>query len=97
MLERHGCEVASAHGYTPALDHCNSGTEFHLFILGHSIPHEDKQSLVAAFRANCSAPIIALKVDGEEPVPGADFLIEPEPVGLLALVARVVAHEAMRA
>ncbi len=94
LLERQGCEVVSAHGYTAALDECNSGNPYHLFILGHSIPHKDKESLVAAFRAHFSAPIIALKKTGEGPVQGADFLIDPEPTELLALVAKVVAQKA---
>ena len=94
MLERQGCEVVSANGFTAAMEHCNSGTEFHLFILGHSIPHKDKEALAAAFRAHCSAPIIALKRFGEEPVRGADFLIEPEPNQLLALVANVISRKA---
>lgn len=97
LLESLGCEVVSASDFGHALQHCNRGSGFELFVLGHSIPATDKEKLVAAFRTHCSAPVIALKKFGEEPTSSADFEIEPEPGQLLQVISRVISGHAASA
>ena|SRR5919108_6097097 len=95
ILRQHGYDVVSALGFTPALKQCEqSGNRFQLFILGHSIPHSDKEALIAAFRAHCRAPVVALTRRGERQVEGADFQIEPEPQQIVELVARLISGAA---
>ncbi|HEV2118400.1 MAG TPA: hypothetical protein VGR48_20345 [Terriglobales bacterium] len=96
LLESLGCEVVSASEFSRALQLCNHGSRFGLFVLGHSIPTPEKEALVAAFRAHCSAPVIALKKVGEE-VTTADFQIEPDPSQLLDVISRVISRHAASA
>jgi CheY-like chemotaxis protein len=92
LLESLGCEVVSASDFGRALHYCNHAPRFQLFILGHSIPCAEKETLVAAFRAHGSAPIIALKKFGEESTPAADIHIEPEPSQLLDIISRLISY-----
>lgn len=97
LLERDGYDVVSSIGFTQSLEHCKQGG-FDLFILGHSIPHSDKQHLVETFRRVCPAPIISLRRNsGEELVRGADYHIEPDPEALLNLTSRVLGRDAATA
>jgi len=91
LLEQAGYEVLSALGFTEALKHCN-GEGFSLVTIGHSIPRSDKESLVAAVKAGCKAPILSLRRHGDLPVPGADHSIEvmEGPAALLAAVAKTL-------
>jgi CheY-like chemotaxis protein len=94
ILESKGYTVTSARGARDALQHCNSDTPFALFILGHSIPHVEKEALIEYFRANRpAAPIIARKRAGEEHVRGANLEIEPRPLVLLDSVATLIRGE----
>ncbi len=93
LLEREGHEVVSCLGFTESLKQCHSGN-VDLFLLGHSIPHPDKQKLVEAFRERCPAPIISLRRNaGEQPVEGADYHIEPDPEPLVKLLKRIFGGE----
>lgn len=86
LLRRQGYSVTSALGFTAGAQHCKAG-EFALFILGHTIPHGDKLELMRAFRANCAAPVLALRRYGDVPLPGADAQIYPDDIeGLLSTV-----------
>jgi DNA-binding response OmpR family regulator len=97
LLERDGYDVVSSIGFTESLEHCKRGG-FDLFILGHSIPHSDKQELVETFRRVSKAPIISLRRSaGEQLVPGADYHIEPDPEPLLNLASRVLGRDAASA
>ena len=60
ILETVGYEVVSACGFKDAIDQCERGGKFDLFVLGHSIPRSHKQDLIVAFRSRCPAPVIAL-------------------------------------
>ena len=97
LLEGQGYKVISALGIEEAMKQCQSGIKFDLFILGHSIPREDKAALVSEFHARCVGPIVALQGYDEEPIEGADFVIEPEPEKLLAVVKRVLSGNAASA
>lgn len=90
LLETQGYEVDSAIGFDNAMKRCQDGG-FDLFVLGHSIPPDEKRELVKAFRQTCPGPIISLRRSiGEERVDGADYHIEPDPEPLLKLVADLV-------
>lgn len=94
ILESRGYEVTSALGIRDAVQQCSSDTPFDLFILGHSIPHEEKEALIYHFRANRpSTPVVALKKIGEERVRGADVVIEPNPYELLDAAVKLISSE----
>jgi DNA-binding NtrC family response regulator len=89
LLEREGYEVVSAAGFSASLEKCKQGG-FELFVLGHSIPQEEKAKLVEEFRQSCPAPIISLRRNaGEQLVVHADHHIEPDPEPLLKLVSEL--------
>jgi len=87
----------SVSDFRNALQHCNEGSRFDMFVLGHSIPGPEKRALVDAFHAHCSAPVIALKRIGEEPTSEADFEIEPEPSQLLQVISSLLGGHAASA
>lgn len=89
ILEQEGHQVVSALGFTDALQQCESSKDFDLFILGHSIPHRDKEALITAFRVQCPAPVVALKTAYEQSVTSADFEVEPEPSAVVDIVSRI--------
>src|SRR5215471_16434222 len=60
LLEAQGYQLISTDRLESTLEQCKLGG-FDLFVLGHSIPQEDKQRLVEAFRQHCSAPTISLR------------------------------------
>lgn len=97
LLESLGFEVISASDFRQALQLCKNSAGLDLFVLGHSIPWEEREVLVSAFRAHCSAPVIALKRVGEEPTTSADFQIEPDPGQLLAVIRQVISPHAASA
>jgi PleD family two-component response regulator len=93
ILEDIGHQVVSALGFRDAMKECQNAEAYELFILGHSIPHSDKEALISAFRARNRAPVIALKRADERPVNGADFEVEPEPNQVVKLVGRIMADK----
>lgn len=97
LLESIGCEVTSVSDFAQAMQHCSRAVRFDVFILGHSIPWPERETLVAAFRAHCAAPVIALNKFGEEPTTGADLHIEPDPNRLLSVVSTLIAGKAATA
>ena len=68
LLEQKGYAVVNALGFSKALVSCRD-SGFDLFILGHSIPHDDKLALIESFRTHCSAPIVSLERHGEDICP----------------------------
>ena len=92
ILEKRGHSVTSASGLEGALQLCDSNTEFDLFIVGHSIPHEQKETLIEHFTAKRpAARVIALKRIGEQQVQGATLLVEPNPTEILSAVRKLSA------
>jgi DNA-binding NtrC family response regulator len=89
ILEQHGHSVVSAFGFTQALKCCHEAKDFSIFILGHSIPREDKEALISSFRAHCPGTVVALKRSNEGPVAGADFETEPSPEAILQVVEQI--------
>jgi DNA-binding response OmpR family regulator len=79
LLEQKGYAVVNAFGFSKALGFCRAGG-FDLFILGHSIPYDDKLALIESFRAHCPAPILSLERHGEDFVP-CDYHASPDDPG----------------
>lgn len=97
LLEREGYEVVSTSTLQESLKRCREGG-FDLFILGHSIPHADKQKLVKEFRRQCEGAVISLRRSaGDQAVDDADYAIEPDPEPLLKLIAQITRKKSQRA
>lgn len=89
MLEQEGYLVTSALGLEDGIDKCN-GNCYDLFILGHSIPIADKETLVNHFRLHGEGPVLSLLRAGENEV-AADFYTYPDrPEELLRMVALIL-------
>lgn len=89
MLKQAAYQVTSALGFIEAIDKCATGS-FDLLIIGHSIPHKDKQALITKFRKQCDAPVLVLKRHGEAQVEDADFEGHPDnPVDFLETVESI--------
>jgi DNA-binding NtrC family response regulator len=94
ILESQGYTVTSAQGVRDALRHCKSTAPFDVFILGHSIPREEKETLIEQFRAHRpAAAVVALRRAGEGRVRGADLAIEPNPRELLDAIANLLSGD----
>ena len=91
VLESRGYEVVSAEGFAEAMEKCKE-RKYDLIIIGHSIPHKDKQSIVQEFHSHCPAPVLALLKTGEWQLREATASIESfEPNIVLAAVDRILA------
>jgi len=89
LLQRQGYAVTSAEGFVEALQLCKDG-QFDLLIVGHSIPHLDKEALLSATRESCNAPVLEMMRQGEAPLKGATASVNPmEPQELLDQVERI--------
>lgn len=87
ILQHAGYEVTSALGFTDALEHCKKG-EFDLVLIGHSIPREDKQTLVKVTRMVSQAPVLSILRPTSAPLAEADYSVQSAD-GPEALVAAV--------
>ena len=93
LLEQKGYDVTSAEGFTEAMECCQAG-DFDLVVIGHSIPHKDKEAIFKAVQQTCSAPVIALSRGTEPPLKGALDTVDPmNPVKFLDCVDRVFASK----
>jgi hypothetical protein len=90
ILADRGYQVTSATGFVEALAACQRPGPFDAFVIGHSIPHLEKEALIEAFRTNSCGRVIALKKMGERQVQGADVEIQPDPEHLLHTLAVMV-------
>ncbi|HLK09477.1 MAG TPA: hypothetical protein VKV30_16100 [Candidatus Angelobacter sp.] len=96
LLEQKGYAVVNALGFSQALTSCRAGG-FDLFILGHSIAHDDKQALIESFRTHCPAPIVSLERQGEPSVP-CDYHASPDdPEKFLEIIDNILAGRQTRA
>lgn len=90
LLEQQGYDITSALGFTDALEQCQK-SHFDLFILGHSIPDNDKLHLIKTFKENCPAPIVSLERIGEKKIP-CDFHASPDdPESFVKVVNSILA------
>jgi len=74
-----------------ALRQC-SNSNFDLFVIGHSIPDEQKRTLVDSFRRSSTAPIVCVTPISECLIKGIDSRIEPLPEALLAGVNEFISQ-----
>ena len=96
LLEQKGYTVVNGYGFSKALESCRAGG-FDLFILGHSIPHDDKLALIESFRTHCPAPIVSLERHGEHFVP-CDYHASPDdPERFLEIIDNILAGRENRA
>lgn len=97
LLEQDGYLVTSALGLNEALAVCGDGG-FHLFILGHAVPREDKERLIAIFRRTCTAPILSLWKRKEPVLDGVNYVtFSDDPVQFLKSVAMILLRCAVTA
>lgn len=74
LLGRLGLRVVSALGHNEGMESCRERAD--LMILGHSVPRDEKISLIDCFRKHSEAPVLSLLQPGEEKVPQANFGVE---------------------
>jgi DNA-binding response OmpR family regulator len=90
LLEREGYQVTSALGFAASAALCRKDG-FDLFIMGHSIPHTDKEELIKLFRAANPAPVLSLQRDGEKNVESAEYhVLAYDPAEFLKVVAHIL-------
>ena len=95
LLEARGYHVTSAEGYVAAIRKCRGG-EYDLLIVGHSIPHADKEAIVSEMRQHCPSPVLALLRPNEPVLREANESVDASrPDLLLAAVERLLAHRAI--
>ena len=97
LLIGKGHEVVSALGFHRGAEACQPGG-FDLFILGHSIPQEDKLDLILCFREkNPGAPVVALSHPHEPRLREVDRYLDPDdPAELLRSLAFLIDPAAER-
>ena len=90
ILETAGFKVTSALGYSQAVRHCQNA--FDLIILGHSIPHDDQQSLLDVMRSHNHSRILLLRRPGDPVVADVDYSLEAweGPEALLSVVKKAL-------
>jgi CheY-like chemotaxis protein len=87
LLQSAGYTVTSAEGYVDAMKKCHT-TDYDLLIIGHSIPHADKEAIIAELRQSCPAPVLALLRPNEPRLIGAAEAIEANRPDLLLSTVR---------
>jgi DNA-binding response OmpR family regulator len=92
MLAHAGYEVESAVGFSAAIQACEK-RDFDLVIMGHSIPPEDKATIVRQLRAVCATPILALQRPNESPLKTAEYNLDSgDPQRFLSYVKEITNH-----
>ena len=94
ILEQAGYEVTSALGFTDALEWCKKGA-FDLVLIGHSIPREDKQTLVKVARMVSQAPVLSILRPTSVPLAEVDYSVKSAdgPEALIAAVENALHHD----
>ena len=94
MLRAEGFKVTSVYSFVEAMRHCHRGG-FDLAIMGHSIPHNDKTSLIREFRKHSLAPVLSLVRHGDTPLLEADMslIASDGPEALILKVKAVLGSE----
>lgn len=92
MLEGRGFKVTSVEGFIPSMEACKSGS-YDLLIIGHSIPHVDKQAIVREAKMHGNKLVLSLLRSGELPVEGASESVDAmRPDLLLECVEHLLGH-----
>jgi CheY-like chemotaxis protein len=90
ILEQSGYQVTSAYGLSEALKACDTMDGFDLVVLGHSIPVQQTQRIIARLRERLDSPILALLRPNEGPVANATRSVESDAEKMLAAVAELL-------
>jgi DNA-binding response OmpR family regulator len=92
ILEREGYAVASAASFGEAINFCRTEL-FDLVVIGHCIPSNNKQRIIAALRSVRETPVLALLEPGAPHVPEADYSVESltGPRELTAVIKKILA------
>ena len=77
-LEAAGFFVTSAYGFTEASRICRLDNSFDLIVLGHTVPRNDKITLIELLRPNCKAPVLSIRKHGVPPLREAEFSIDSD-------------------
>ena len=95
LLQKTGHSVTSAEGLAQAMELCNQGPGiFDLLVLGHSIPHEDKRTILSYCNQTCRCPVLALTLINEPPVTEAARSIDPSDTrAFLATIQELLARD----
>jgi len=86
LLSKAGYDVSSFLDPAAAIQKCQRET-FDLAIVGHSIPLDQRRTLVKALRDACAIPILALTRSGEATLTDADYWCDPSEAPALFLEA----------
>jgi CheY-like chemotaxis protein len=90
LLESRGYAVTSAEGYVDAIKKCRAG-DYDLLIIGHSIPHTDKEAIMAEMGQRSAAPVLALLRINEPELRGAAASVDASrPELLIEAVGRLL-------
>jgi DNA-binding NtrC family response regulator len=86
-----GFRVSTYRDVAKAIAACKE-ISFDLVVLGHSIPLEERKSLVKEVRNHCATPVLALVRHGEAHLPEADYFFNPaeSPALLLETVIKIL-------
>lgn len=86
-----GCRVTSIVGPGYA-DRLSALGQTDLLVMGHSIPRQQKQHILAMFRSTCSAPVLSLLGPNQTKLPDADFAVEStSPDDFVRIVRQILA------
>ena len=95
ILRKLGLRVTSALGFNAAIRQCEKA-DFDLFVLGHSIPIGDRQSLILEFQRKCAAPVVELNRPDSHPTGLAQYVFDStrHPRELAEVVANILGLDA---
>lgn len=93
LLHHVGYHVTSAFGYSAAIRESAQG-DFDLVIMGHSIPHEDKEAIAKQVRIASNAPILSLLRHTEPILTVAEYNVSPDDPAALLQYIQEITHRA---
>jgi len=76
LLEEAGFFVTSPYGLAEASRICRLDHAFDLIVLGHSVPRDDKLTLIELVRASCKASVLSIRKQNDPPLRQAEFSID---------------------
>lgn len=89
LLLKFGYRVESAYGFAEAWAHLKKRPlPFDLIMLGHTLPINDKQALIAAMPKSSKAAILSIRRHGYDPIPEASHSVD-ETDGIESLLSAV--------
>ena len=96
LLQQMGHTVLSAEGFAKAYVQCESHDgKIDFIVLGHSIPHDDKVSMVNHCKELCTCRVLALLRPHESAVPGAEKSVESSDIeAFIAAIEEMAATSA---